>query len=253
MRIHERILIVGSGDSGFSMTDPDDCTVYLLECVPGEDMPGEDAGCVLIDAGCGEGTDLILAEIIKSGHQPEDIQYILLTHGHGDHAGGAAELAGKCKAGVYAMTDTARYVSEGDQKALSVEEAILAGIYRDGFQIEPCPVTPLEDGQVLHVGNLEIRARLTEGHCSGHGCYEVQLGGETVIFAGDSVFCGGKISVQSIWDCDLQKYVETCHLLEELRPDILLPSHGGIALKRGWKQIELAMKRIGDLKLPENL
>lgn len=248
MRIHERIQIVGSGDTGFSMTDPGDCTVYLLECGDG---PGD--GCVLIDAGCGADTGGIVSEIIKSGHQPEEVSFILLTHGHGDHAGGAARLSEICHAPVYAMTDTARWVSEGNEEALAVKEAILAGIYEEDFHIPTCPVLPLEDGQVLRVGDLEIRARLMEGHCSGHGCYEVQFGGKTILFAGDSVFCGGKISLQAIWDCDLRKYVETCHMMERLRPDILLPSHGGIALNRGWNQIELAMGRIRDLRLPENL
>ena len=41
-------------------------------------------------------------------------------------------------------------------------------------------------------------------------------------------------------------------MLERLHPDVLLPSHGGIALNRGWKQIELAMRKIRELKLPEN-
>ncbi len=247
MRIHERILVVGSGDTGFSMTNPGDCTVYLLECGEGPGAP-----CVLIDAGCGMETELIVEEIAKSGHQPEDVQFLLLTHGHGDHSGGAAAMSKLCHADVYAMMDTARYVSEGDGKALAVEEAILAGVYDEGFRIPPCQVYPLEDGQILKAGDLQIQARLMEGHCSGHGCYEVQINGETVLFAGDSIFCGGKISVQAIWDCDLQKYIETCRMLEQLKPDLLLPAHGGIALKRGWNQIEPAMRQIRSLKLPEN-
>ena len=141
------------------------------------------------------------------------MKVILLTHGHGDHAGGAAELSERCRADVYALPETARYVTEGDEKSLSVEEAIEVGIYDEDFHIRSCPVIPLPDGQTLQIGDLEIRARLMEGHCSGHGCYEVQLGGQTVIFSGDSVFCGGKISIQAIWDCDLQKYIETLSLI----------------------------------------
>ena len=244
MRIHERIQIIGSGNSGFSITHPDDCTIYLLET---------EAGCAMIDAGCGIQTELIIQELAAAGHQPEDVKSILLTHGHGDHAGGVAELSERCRADVYALPETARYVTEGDEKSLSVDKAIEAGIYDEDFHIRPCPVIPLPDGQTLQIGDLEIRARLMEGHCSGHGCYEVQLGGQTVIFSGDSDFCGGKISIQAIWDCDLQKYIETCQMLERLHPDVLLPSHGGIALNRGRKQIEMAMRKIRELKLPENL
>lgn len=244
MRIHERIQIIGSGDSGFSMTNPNDCTVYLLEC-------GYE--CAVIDAGCGIDTDLIVQEIIRGGHQPEDVESIFLTHGHGDHAGGAAALAGICHAKVYAMKDTASYISGNEEEKLAVQEAVLAGIYEPGFHIPPAAVFPLADGQIRKIGDLEIRVRLMEGHCSGHGCYEVQLGGKTAIFAGDSVFCGGKISLQAIWDCDLQKYIKTCRMLEQLHPDLLLPSHGGIALSRGWKQVEIAINRLKELKLPESL
>lgn len=244
MRIHERIQIIGSGDSGFSITDPNDCTVYFLE--------GSE-GCVLVDAGCGTNTDLIVQEIIRGGHRPEDVRMILLTHGHGDHAGGAARLSEVCHAKVYAMRDTAEYLSRGDEGKLAVREAIAAGIYEDGFRVPPCPVVPLDDGQILTAGDLEIRAWLTEGHCSGHGCYEVRLGGMTAVFAGDSVFCGGKISLQAIWDCDLQKYIETCYKLERLKPDLLLPSHGGIALNRGWRQVGMALDSIRNLKIPGNL
>lgn len=161
MRIHERIQIIGSGDSGFSITDPNDCTVYLLE--------GSE-GCVLVDTGCGGNTDLIVQEIIRGGHRPEDVRMILLTHGHGDHGGGAAGLSEVCHAKVYAMRDTAEYLSRGDEGKLAVREAIAAGIYEEGFRVSPCPVVPLDDG-----ADPDGRGSGDQGLADGRACPATEL------------------------------------------------------------------------------
>jgi glyoxylase-like metal-dependent hydrolase (beta-lactamase superfamily II) len=69
---------------------------------------------VLVDTGVAGQESTILSAIAEKGRQPQDVSLILLTHGHGDHAGSAAALrestgapialgAGdeeKCRAGV---------------------------------------------------------------------------------------------------------------------------------------------------------
>lgn len=243
MRIQQRIYLVGSGDSGIGISHPLDCTVYLL-----------DGGMqqALIDTGAGVDCGPILQNIRQDGFPADRINRILLTHGHGDHAGGAARLARECGASVYAMREAAQYVSRGDKKALSLDSAVKAGVYPPEYQFEPCPVLPLEDGQSFLVGDLTVTAILTEGHCAGHACFLVQLGQQTALFSGDSVFYGGKISLQNIWDCDLQKYLYTCRRLALLRPDILLPSHGAFSLNRGYLHLERAMRSIDLLGVPIN-
>ena len=47
---------------------------------------------VIVDTGVGGQADRILKGIVDEGRSPGDISLILLTHGHGDHAGSAAEL-----------------------------------------------------------------------------------------------------------------------------------------------------------------
>ena len=61
------------------------------------------------------------------------------------------------------------------------------------------------------------------------------------------------ISMQSIWDCDLQKYIETCKKLAYIHPDILLPSHGTFLLEKGYTYIDKAMETIHTLGIPKNL
>ena len=243
MRLQERIWIVASGDSGFSLSHPTDCTVYLV------DGGSESA---LIDAGCGLGAEEIEENIKKTGHSLSDITKIFLTHGHGDHAGGAWRLAKDCGAEVYALEETASYVSRGDRKALSIDAAVEAGVYEKDFSFHACPVIPLEDGQITRVGDLEIEAVQSEGHCAGHSCYMTVIDKKKVLFCGDPVYYGGKISLQSIWDCDLAAYIKTCLRLAEIRPEVFLPAHGAIALGRGYLHTEKAAQVIRELGIPKN-
>ena len=231
MKICDKVHIVASGESGFSISNPYDCTVYLI-----------DGGteCALIDAGAGINPKEILQNITETGIEPEKITKIFLTHGHGDHSGGAFALSQACNATVYTMDSTAKYVSEGNTKALSLSEAIDAGVYGKDYKYQACPVQPLHDKDAIQVGNISIKAILTDGHCSGHACYVMETDGKKTLFAGDSIFFGGMISLQAIWDCDLLKYVKTIEILNGIHPDVFLPSHGCIALSRGWVHVEMA-------------
>ncbi len=243
MQIHERIHIVGSGISGFGISNETDCTVYLI------DGAGEYA---LIDAGAGIQPERILKNIEKTGIDRMKISSIFLTHGHGDHSGGAAALSHACQAKVCALRETAEYVSTGNLEALSIREAIRAGMYAKDYAFDACPVLPLEDGEKIKVGDLCLKVLRTEGHCSGHACYEMKFDKKKILFSGDAVFNYGKISLQAIWDCDLQKYIRTCRVLEQIRPDILLPSHGAFLMEKGYTYIEKAMEEIRRLRIPES-
>ncbi len=244
MRLQERIWIAASGDSGFGLSHPVDCTVYLID-------GGREAA--LIDAGCGLGTEELEENIEKTGHSLSDIKKIFLTHGHGDHAGGAWKLSQDCGAQVLALEETACYVTAGDRKALSIDAAVAAGVYEEGYPFHACPVTPLRDGQVIQVGDLEIKAVRTDGHCIGHCCYQTTIDQKTVLFSGDSVYYGGKISLQPIWDCDLAAYVKTCLRLAKIRPDVFLPAHGAISLGRGYLHTDKAAQAIRALGIPKNM
>ena len=243
MRLTKHIHIVGSGESGLSLTNPFDCTVYLV-----------DGGkqCALIDAGVGVQPERILEQIRQSGVDPCRVNKILLTHGHGDHAGGAWALSRLLNARVYAMEPAARFIREGDVERLSLIQAIGAGVYEKGYQFHPCPVSPLEDEEEIRVGEIALRAVVSEGHSAGHCCYLTEDEGRRVLFAGDAVRCGGRIALQAIWDCNLQKYVDALRRLNALRPDVLLPAHGAFALERGYVHLEKACRCLDALTLPPN-
>lgn len=242
MRIHENIAVVGSGDSGFNLSDPGDCTVYLIQ------TPEE---CALIDAGAGRDAGRILENIEREGIDPQKITKIFLTHGHGDHAGGAAGLSRRLHAQVYALEETAEFVSAGDELRTSVAPARESGMYDADFHLQACPVKALQDGEYTEIGGLALETVRTDGHCAGHASYVLSLAdGKKAVFSGDSVLYGGQIMLQAIWDCDLQKYLESCRKLEQIHADLYLPAHGLFSLERGWRHAEKAAEHIQRLELP---
>ena len=115
MQLTEHIYLVASGDMGFSLTHPLDCHVYLVD-------GGEEAA--LIDAGAGLGTEDLLAGIRATGLDVSRIRWLLLTHPHADHAGGAAALReAMCGLRVATASEAAPWVSAADEHLTSLDFA----------------------------------------------------------------------------------------------------------------------------------
>lgn len=115
-------------------------------------------GHVLIDALYGPYTETMLTNIRKLGFDPKDIRQVMLTHGHFDHAGGAATLKAALPEARFAMT------AEGWREA--AESAAQSATRPDRWSmIDPDMV--LTDGQVLQVGDIRLQAFETPGHTMG--------------------------------------------------------------------------------------
>ena len=73
----------------------------------------EDGSVTLVDTGLKSAPPRILAALAEIGSGPSDVTTILLTHAHGDHAGGAAELARLSGRGITVHEVDAPYVRTG--------------------------------------------------------------------------------------------------------------------------------------------
>ena len=122
-----------------------------------------DGQVTLVDAGTRFAPRRILAGLRHLGAGPGDVTRLLVTHAHGDHAGGLARMRGRTGASVGVHERDAAYVREGRGPVL--DRSTLGGrLFRRGPGFSPTKVDEqLYDGQVLDVAG-GLRVVHTPGH-----------------------------------------------------------------------------------------
>lgn len=193
---------------GYGLTAPEDAAIYLIQ------FDGHQA---LIDAGTGHGYKRLLSHLKKLGVQPEQIDYLLLTHCHYDHTGGAFELREKFGCPVVAHELDADALECGDN------EITAASWY--GAKLQSCPVDQRLRGHeiILPLGERSITALHIPGHSPGSLAFIVKSDGQTVLFGQD---------VHGPLDARLHSnrtdYLASLERLLALEADILCEGHYGI-------------------------
>jgi hydroxyacylglutathione hydrolase len=233
VRLTDEIHLVGSGSGGFDLTDPFDCHVYLVD-------GGDEAA--LIDAGIGTGTDAILANVQAAGVERERIRYVVVTHAHPDHSGGAAALRERLPdVEILASPQVAGWIRTADEGAMSLEVGKRSEFYPPDFRFAACAVAhELAEGDRIEVGGVTLDVIETAGHADGHLSFLASGERGRVLFGGDLVFFGGRISLEATWDCRIQEYEESMRKLAGGSVETLLPGHHFVTLARGQRHIDAA-------------
>jgi glyoxylase-like metal-dependent hydrolase (beta-lactamase superfamily II) len=107
----------------------------------------------------------------------------LLTHGHIDHMGGAAVVAGEYGMPAYVHPDDDYLTLDplGQLRAMF-------GMSLPGDWEPPVTRLPLQHGMELALAGIRIEVRHTPGHTPGHVCF--WLPEEGTVFTGDQLFAG---------------------------------------------------------------
>ena len=122
------------------------------------------AGLILLDTGYQHSLYLLLDKIWKLGFSPYDIQYILHTHGHIDHFGATRALVELTGAKTVIGNPDRDYANGTLDLSYSKE---LNMEFNETFE----PDILLDDGDVLSLGNTQIRCVATSGHTPGAMSY----------------------------------------------------------------------------------
>jgi len=208
---------------------------------------------VLIDTGYGsklsekqrkvfrsEEGDPLVASLEANGVSVEDVDMVILSHLHFDHAGGATQ---RSEAGRFVPTfPNAEYVAQQREwETATAELPELRGAYPldNILALEEAEQLRLVEGDVEIVSG--IRAVITGGHTKAHQALVISSDGDTAVFLGD--LCPSSRHLPTLWcmayDVDL---LETRRRKPELLGEIadngwwaLLdhdPDHAAIRLTR---------------------
>lgn len=149
------------------------------------------------------------------------IKKILLTHGHFDHTGAAAELSGtgENKVPIHIHSDDVPMLSDG-VKALA--------FFCPDKPFAPCEADVLiKDGDRIEQGDTVFTVMSTPGHSAGSVCFLCKDGeGNNVMFAGDTIF-KDSVGRSDCWSGDPVIQQDTLDKIAALEDDyIIFPGHG---------------------------
>lgn len=212
MKIIQNLWQVGDG----SLTAPEDAAVYLVRF-------GKQAA--LIDAGCGSAHNRIADNI--SAVLPEDVAiiYLLLTHCHYDHVGGAAAIKEQygCKIVAHQLDAAYLEAGNGDVTAASWYGAKMAALSID-YKIEG-------PKKSFKIGQGEILAYHCPGHSPGSLVYLAEIENQKVLFGQD---VHGPLDPSLL--SNREDYIRSLKFMTALNADILCEGHFGVY--RGKENIE---------------
>jgi glyoxylase-like metal-dependent hydrolase (beta-lactamase superfamily II) len=164
MKVTSEIVQVG----GAGLTSQEDAAVYLINF---------GSRGALVDAGCGRSEAKLLDNIRSQGTDPETIEYLLITHCHFDHTGGAKSLRERLNCQTVAHELDAHFLEGGD------DEVTAARWY--GSSIQPFVVDRKLSGaeEDIHLAGRLIKALHTPGHSPGSVVYLTESEGFKILFA----------------------------------------------------------------------
>jgi glyoxylase-like metal-dependent hydrolase (beta-lactamase superfamily II) len=131
-------------------------------------------GIVLFDVGPESTFENISSELSKIGSAPHEVRHAFLSHIHFDHAGAAWRFA-EAGATIYVHPRGAPHLLDPEKLVASARRIFGDDMERLWGRVRPLPkdrLRILNDGEVVRIGSLEIRAIATPGHASHHHVYQ---------------------------------------------------------------------------------
>jgi glyoxylase-like metal-dependent hydrolase (beta-lactamase superfamily II) len=215
MQILKDVYMIASGQ--FGLSDALDCHAYLLD--GGDEI-------ALLDAGAGRDPQRLIDNLRADGYAARPLTWLLLTHAHADHAGGAQALRALTGARIACSATEGQLLATGAAVDLGLDRAIRSGIYPpDYVYAHTQPDLLLEPDALLRVGRYTLHAILVPGHSPGSLCYLAEGAGQKMLFSGDVVFHGGTIGLGNWPGSSLEDYRRSIARLSGLGVEALFPGH----------------------------
>ncbi|MEY3025675.1 MAG: hypothetical protein RLZZ238_572 [Planctomycetota bacterium] len=155
-------------------------------------------GWILVECGCAVGYEGLCRQLMARGIAARDLQGVVLTHIHLDHAGSAGHFAHEGvpvfvhPRGARHLVDPARLIAG----SRAVHGARYDAFYGDPIAVAPDRVHAIEHGRWVELAGLRIEAIETPGHARHHHAWAIGRVGELpeMVFTGDAL---GMVSPRS--------------------------------------------------------
>jgi metallo-beta-lactamase class B len=177
------------------------------------------AGHILIDGGFVETAPQIEANLVKLGFKVTDVEILLNSHAHFDHAGGLAALKARSGAKLFASAPDATLLESGGK-----------GDFRFGDEGQFPPVVVdrrLADGEAVTLGGATLTARLTPGHTRGATTWTFKAGSFDVVLVSSASILDYRFVGKESYPGIAADFERTFAVLEALPVQIFLAPHGG--------------------------
>jgi len=188
---------------------------------------------VLIDTGTGGASSHVIEKIERViGDSPLD--FILLTHCHFDHVGGASDLVSRFGSKVYAG-----YIDASSIRNLE-HECILDHDF--GIDVTPVDVIDLHDGDIIDIGSHRLRVLETPGHTRGGVCYFDEI--SSSLFSGDTLFENG-VGRTDFPGGSVTSLINSIKYIDNMGIQGLYPGHGP-STNEGLASVKRGLNIVGD-------
>jgi len=186
----------------------------------------EQGKAILLDTGLAGELFLLKRLLSRLGLAPEDLQAIVVTHGHLDHVGNLATFQKFTGAPIYAHPEEQAHI-DGTYRYQGLSRCcgLLEGFGRMLFRTRPAAIQhPLRDGDFLPFwGGLEVVH--LPGHTRGHcGFYSRK---RDLLFTGDlfSSYIGHAHVAYPILNSCPEFFPSSFERVEQLNPSLIMPNH----------------------------
>lgn len=216
-------------------------------------------GLALVDVGSAASVEHLLAGVLEAGFDPAEIQHLLLTHIHLDHAGAAGTLVRLLpRAHAYVHLRGAAHLAEPSKLLASAARIYGEDMERLWGQVEPVPIdrmTTLDEGDEIEIGSRLLNVLYSPGHATHHIAFHDAARRE--LFSGDA----GGVRLEGLDfvrpptpppDLNLEDWSSTIARFAALRLNRLFVAHYGPAegVEPHLRQLDERLRRWGELLLP---
>jgi glyoxylase-like metal-dependent hydrolase (beta-lactamase superfamily II) len=172
----------------------------------------------IIDTGVGNRLNPVWPQLKELKVEPQNVEKIIITHAHHDHAMGAFLILERAKPRVYIHEVDADFI------ASSLGDSLVKVKEEDIIETELWP--------------LEVI--WTPGHTSGGICLYARE--HRILFSGDTAFSDGYFGRFDGESGSLDELIESLRKLTRLRVDVMLTGHGLPVLDRAEENLKLALR-----------